>query len=226
MNEDLQNVFARAAEEEVPKRKRKSYPQSYDELKDAQKKYRDRLKEEGYKRLSVQMSGQEYMLLKNAAALSGQSMREYLVGRAEADNPATLCPDLYRIEQTARKAAALEAESDDGLPSGFDRMTVRLDTFLQTWPTTSGGLYMPGEPCIDEDTEQYTTVARVTLEKRLRSSEGEGMKKDYHIVFFRNTGAYILTEPNLVFFEDVKNRDVLGKYEALSSDRYFYHSDR
>lgn len=225
MNEDMEALLQREAEpaeETAPKRKRKPTTQTYDDLRDTQKRYRDRLKEEGYKRLSVQMSGQEFTLLKNAVSVSGLPMREYLVSRAEEDGPGDY-PNLRRIAETAKKAALFKAKEDKAFPNGYDRINLSVEVFPQEWSTAAGGMDEPGALSLRAVTTVYTTVATVQVTGKAPAVEENGrkeIKKTYYMVFFRNTGAYILADPMPAFFEDLKDRHMLGKWEALHTDRY------
>lgn len=119
----------------------------------------------------------------------------------------TKLPDLEAICSVATNIAA-----EDGK---FKNVNTILDMFLQTWPNTAGGFSEPGMMAGQAFTEEYTTVAKCQ-----RSNEISGPSQDMYIIFFGNHGAYTITNPSDAFFSDLKNRKLLGKYEALQKNVY------
>ncbi len=77
--------------------------------------------------------------------------------------------------------------------------------FPQTWPNTAGGFSKPGMMSGQAFTTEITTVLRVYV---------YDTKEEYYGVFFGNKPAYLVDNAPLVFFEDLKNRQMKSKYEA------------
>jgi len=80
-----------------------------------------------------------------------------------------------------------------------------VDMFPQIWPDTAGGFSEPGMVAGQAFTTQFTTVMRVYV---------HDTKEEYYGVFFGNRPAYIVSNANEVFFEDLRNRQLKSKYEA------------
>lgn len=77
-----------------------------------------------------------------------------------------------------------------------------MDSFMQTWPNTARGLdYIRGMSG-QAFTGEYTSVF---------SCNG----REERIVFFGNTLAYIVRNPNQKFYDDLKNRMLASQREAV-----------
>lgn len=126
-------------------------------------------------------------------------------------------PDLQKIYETANNLAYsnLFADLDD---CGFAFVDISLDTFRQTWMNTGCGWTEPMQITGQALTEDYTTVA--SIQKTVPNGTAKMKEKWAYVVFFGNKGAYTVTDPKPEFFEDLKNRRMLGRYEALHTDRY------
>ena len=77
--------------------------------------------------------------------------------------------------------------------------------FPQTWPDTAGGFSEPGMVAGQAFTTQFTTVMRVYV---------HDTKEEYYGVFFGNRPAYIVSNANEFFFEDLRNQQLKSKHEA------------
>lgn len=77
--------------------------------------------------------------------------------------------------------------------------------FPQTWPDTAGGFSRPGIIAGQAFTTEITTVMKVFV---------HDTKEEYFGVFFGNKPAYLVSNANEVFFEDLRNRQLKSKYEA------------
>lgn len=80
-----------------------------------------------------------------------------------------------------------------------------VNMFPQTWPDTAGGFSRPGIIAGQAFTTEITTVMKVFV---------HDTKEEYFGVFFGNKPAYIVSNANEVFFEDLRNRQLKSKYEA------------
>lgn len=95
-----------------------------------------------------------------------------------------------------------------------DIVDITLDTFVQTWPNTACGWSEPKAMSGQAFTKEYTTVATVNYTDFNKSNE------TFYVVFFGEKPAYKVETPNKAFFEDLKDRRMLSKYEATNSDKY------
>lgn len=76
--------------------------------------------------------------------------------------------------------------------------------FPQTWANTAGGFSAPGVVSGQAFTTQITTVFHYI----------SPTDKEFYGVFFNNTPAYIVDNPNETFIKDLKNKNMKSKYEA------------
>lgn len=93
--------------------------------------------------------------------------------------------------------------------------TFKIDTFMQTWANTSTGFDMEGYCSGQAFTEEYTTVCEMSWNNRINNKLIVSKDKIYG-VFFGNNLAYMLINPNDVFFYDLKNRNM--KSQRYSSE--------
>ncbi len=77
--------------------------------------------------------------------------------------------------------------------------------FPQVWGNTAGGFSEPGMMAGQAFTTQYTSVFYAEMPKT---------GKEHYFVFFDNEPAYIVSEANEIFLEDLKNMRLKSKYEA------------
>ena len=77
--------------------------------------------------------------------------------------------------------------------------------FPQVWGNTAGGFSEPGMMAGQAFTTQYTSVFCAEIPKT---------GKEHYFVFFDNEPAYIVSEANKVFLEDLKKMRLKSKYEA------------
>lgn len=77
--------------------------------------------------------------------------------------------------------------------------------FPQVWPDTAGGFSKPGMMSGRAFTTEITTVMTVYI---------HDTKEEYYGVFFGNKPAYLVSNANEVFFEDLRNQQLKSKYEA------------
>lgn len=108
-------------------------------------------------------------------------------------------PNLGILEYEAMNILA----SDDTLPSsGFK---FEIDVFLQIWGSTSGGFdcTYDGTPTFSGSamTQMYTTVIYEC-------------RTNVYLVFFGNRFCYKVDNPNDIFLDDLKNRNMKSLSEA------------
>lgn len=95
----------------------------------------------------------------------------------------------------------------------------RADVFMQTWSTTATGFNLENYASGQAFTDEYTTVIEMNWCIRTNGKEKhfEDCEDVIFGIFFGNTLAYVLLNPNKKFYEDLKNRDMLPQREAAET---------
>lgn len=95
----------------------------------------------------------------------------------------------------------------------------RADVFMQTWSTTATGFNLEKYASGQAFTDEYTTVIEMNWCIRTNGKEKhfEDCEDVLFGIFFGNTLAYVLLNPNKKFYEDLKNRDMLPQREAAET---------
>ncbi len=119
----------------------------------------------------------------------------------------TQLPDFEAISSAVTNIA-----TEDGK---YKNISITFDMFLQTWPDTAGGFSEPGMMAGQGFTDEYTTVAKCQRYNNISEPP-----QIIYAIFFGNHGAYTITNPSEKFFSDLKERRLLGKYEALTKNIY------
>ena len=109
-------------------------------------------------------------------------------------------PNLELIEYIFKEKVA--QNHPELLP--IEDANISADVFLQTWPNTAGGFDQGGFSG-QAFTTQYTTV----MTEVFSIHEGNDVKYTFAFgVFFGNKMAYMLTNPNESFYEDLEKREI------------------
>lgn len=88
---------------------------------------------------------------------------------------------------------------------------IALDAFPQLWPNTAGGFDQGGFSG-QAFTEQYTTV----ISKIFETPDSEEYSYIFG-VFFGNDLAYLVAQPNEVFYQDLNSRSMKSMGQAKNS---------
>ena len=86
--------------------------------------------------------------------------------------------------------------------------------FPQTWSSTAGGFEEPGMIAGCAMTTSQTTVICLSA---LVYIDNTFKNKDFYSVFFNKKLAYVILNPNKVFLEDLKNRNLKSVYDAKTA---------
>lgn len=122
-------------------------------------------------------------------------------------------PNLELIEYKC-KIAAFELHKNTLKDAIFTKF--KIDTFMQTWGDTATGFDADEGYCAGQAfTDEYTTVCEMSWCKRDKEKRWVDIPDRIYGVFFGNRMAYMFTNPNEKFFDDLKNRNMKSQRYAL-----------
>lgn len=126
----------------------------------------------------------------------------------------SLCPKYPNLELIEYKARLILSEDsifmqrmkDKKEKQKFVYATYETDVFPQVWSSTCTGF--------DIDNKGNTAIAGQAMTKEYTTVVHE-IVTDMYIVFFGDCPGYIVYDPKEVFYEDLRNRNMASKSEAI-----------
>lgn len=120
-------------------------------------------------------------------------------------------PNLELIEYKAKLALSKDAIFDQRIKDKKEKLKhiyheFEIEVFPQMWGSTCTG--------IDIDEFNNPVIAGCAMTKEYTTVVHE-IVTDMYIVFFGNCPSYIVYDPKEVFYEDLKNRNMASKSEAI-----------
>lgn len=103
-----------------------------------------------------------------------------------------------RFEEYTNKMKAMRAKNQI---SRYLRPHLVADTFIQSWPNTATGFDAPESVSGQAITMAYTTVVHELV-------------TNMFVVFIDNRPCYFISHPTKEFIEDLRDRNVVGRYYA------------
>lgn len=92
----------------------------------------------------------------------------------------------------------------------------KAEVFMQTWVNTATGFDFDGCVSGQAFTDEYTTVMEMSWAEKRKDSKGwEDSKFKIYGVFFGNKMAYVFVNPNKLFFDDWKNKQMKSCRQSL-----------